>query len=89
MGRMDPHNAGVEVQASVKALIQRIDCRDPRHFPPWLPVYRVAHHHYMVYDLFAPDFWRWLWWGWEGRRFWAIRWHLKHVIVHLGKDAPA
>lgn len=61
--------------------------RPNRKYPAWLVRARMGDTWYEVTNVLHPGFWADWWVMWEGKRLWALRFHLRHIVRRL--DEPS
>ena len=59
-----------------------VTTQENRKYPAWMVRVRIGGQWWQVYNIMAPSFWRDWWDMWDGKRAWALRWHVRH-LVHL------
>lgn len=60
-----------------------IDRTPDAHFPAWIVRLRVGRSWFQVHNIVHPDFWVHWWTMFRGKRAWAIRWYVRHLVIWL------
>lgn len=56
---------------------------DDKEFLPYINVWEFAGWFWMTHNLFSPSFWPHWWVMYRGARWWALRWHVSHLVHPL------
>lgn len=57
--------------------------RPDRDYPAWLVRVRIGDTTYVIANVFHPGFWAHWWTMFPGKRIWALRFWVRHIVRRL------